>query len=92
MLSFGTVRRAVAPPCLSTRTRSDRHFADLAGACAMGGGVVCSGSVMCGVWCVMCGVWCVVCGVFCGVVYGVGIDVMRCGVVRCGAVCRRRCC
>ena len=26
MLSFGTARRAVAPPCLSTRTRSDRHF------------------------------------------------------------------
>ena len=38
MLSFGTVRRAVAPPCLSTRTRSDRHFPGLAGACARGGG------------------------------------------------------
>ena len=35
---FGTVRRAVAPPCLSTRTRSDSHFPDLAGACARGGG------------------------------------------------------
>ena len=39
MLSFGTERRAVAPPCLSTRTRSDRHFPDLAGACARGRGV-----------------------------------------------------
>ena len=38
MLSFGTARRAVAPPCLSTRTWSDRHFPDLAGACARGGG------------------------------------------------------
>ena len=26
------------PPCLSTRTRSDRHFPDQAGACARGGG------------------------------------------------------
>ena len=38
MLSFGTTRRAVASPCLSTRTRSDRHFPNLAGACARGGG------------------------------------------------------
>ena len=38
MLSFGTTRRAVAPPCLSTRIRSDRHFPDLAGACARAGG------------------------------------------------------
>ena len=38
MLSFGTTRWAVAPPYLSTRTRSDRHFPDLAGACARGGG------------------------------------------------------
>ena len=37
MLSFGIARRAVALPCLSTRTRSDRHFPDLAGACARGG-------------------------------------------------------
>ena len=40
MLSFGIARRAVALPCLSTRTRSDRHFPDLAGACARGGGGV----------------------------------------------------
>ena len=38
MLSFGTARCAVAPPCLSTRTQSDRHFPDLAGACARRGG------------------------------------------------------
>ena len=38
MLSFGTTCHAVAPPCLSTRTRSDRHFPGLAGACARGGG------------------------------------------------------
>ena len=38
MLSFGTVHRAVAPPCLSTRTLFDRHFPDLAGACGGGGG------------------------------------------------------
>ena len=38
MLSVGTARCAVALPCLSTRTRSDRHFPDLAGACAKGGG------------------------------------------------------
>ena len=31
-------RRAVAPPCLSTKTRSNRHFPNLAGACARGGG------------------------------------------------------
>ena len=37
MLPFGTACRAVAPPCLSTKTRSDRHFPDLAGACARGG-------------------------------------------------------
>ena len=37
MLSFGIARRTVALPCLSTRTRSDRHFPDLAGACARGG-------------------------------------------------------
>jgi hypothetical protein len=29
--------------------------------------LVCSGGVVCGVWCVVCGVWCVVCGVGCGV-------------------------
>ena len=34
---FGTARRALAPPCLSTRTRSDRHFPDFAGACTRGG-------------------------------------------------------
>ena len=36
MLSFSIARRAVAPPCPSTRIRSDRHFPDLAGACARG--------------------------------------------------------
>ena len=37
MLWLGTVRRALAPPCLSTGTRSDRHFADFPVACAGGG-------------------------------------------------------
>ena len=35
---FGTCFLLVAPPCLSTRTQSDRHFRDLVGACARGGG------------------------------------------------------
>ena len=44
MLSFGTAPRTVAPPCLSTRTRSDRHFPDLAGACAKGRKVLTQGT------------------------------------------------
>ena len=35
--SFGTARRARAPPCLSTMTRYHHHFPDFAGACARGG-------------------------------------------------------
>ena len=35
MRSFGTTRHA--PPCLSTRTRADRHFLEFPGACAREG-------------------------------------------------------
>ena len=38
MRSFGTARCAVAPACLSTRTRSDRRFPEPSGACGKGGG------------------------------------------------------
>ena len=40
MRSFGTACRALALRCLSTGTRSDRHFPDFPGACARGGGGV----------------------------------------------------
>ena len=50
MLSFGNAHRAVAPACLSTRTRSDRHFPDLAGACARGGGGLQQGTFCCAIF------------------------------------------
>ena len=47
MCSFGTARCALAPPCLSTGTRSDCHVPHFPGACARGGGGggLCVGSV-----------------------------------------------
>ena len=37
MCSFGSARSALAPPCLSTRTRSEGPSSDFPGACAKGG-------------------------------------------------------